>query len=75
MPPFVDNPYYKVIRQALSMGRSLPVVPLWGMVEEKLNKGIAMVWDDLLTNQDADVDRAIHQHLEPVITRLNLSLK
>jgi multiple sugar transport system substrate-binding protein len=75
MPPFVDNPYYKVIRQALSMGRSLPVVPLWGMVEEKLNKGIAMVWDDLLTNQDADVDRAIHQHLEPVVTRLNLSLK
>jgi multiple sugar transport system substrate-binding protein len=75
IPAIADNPYYKVMRQALSVGRSLPSVPLWGMVEEKLKGGISQIWGDLLTNPDADVDRAIQRYLEPVVTRLNLSLK
>ena len=36
MPSMVNAPHYKVIRRALSMGRGLPAVPLWGMVEEKV---------------------------------------
>jgi len=75
MPSVVNTPYYEVINQALSDGRALPSVPLWGMVEEKLRNSFEMVWRNLLTNPDADVDTAIEQYLKPVITRLNLTLQ
>jgi len=75
MPKMANDPYYKVIYQALSMGRGLPAVPLWGMVEEKLKGAISQIWNDLLTNPDANVDLAIEKYLEPTVTRLNLSLK
>jgi multiple sugar transport system substrate-binding protein len=75
MSSFVDSPYYDVFYQALSHGRALPSVPLWGMVEEKLRGSFALIWEDLLTNSNPDVDRAIEKYLKPVVTRLNLSLK
>ncbi|MFN2153012.1 MAG: hypothetical protein ACK2T5_15510, partial [Anaerolineales bacterium] len=69
------SPYYKTMRKALAMGRSFPAVPLWGMVEEKLKTSIALIWQDLFTNPDANVDLAIEKYLEPTVKRLNLSLK
>jgi len=75
LPSMVDHPYYEVMRQALSTGRGLPAVPLWGMVEEKLLYCISLIWEDLRTNPEPDVDRAIERYLEPTVTRLNLSLK
>jgi multiple sugar transport system substrate-binding protein len=75
MPAMTETPYNNVIFQALSNGRTLPSVPLWGMVEEKLKGCFALIWEDLLTNPDADVDRAIERYLKPTVTRLNKSLK
>jgi multiple sugar transport system substrate-binding protein len=69
------SPYYKTMRKALAMGRSFPAVPLWGMVEEKLKTSISLIWKDLLTNPDTNVDLAIEKYLEPTVKRLNLSLK
>jgi len=75
MSPIADIPYNKVLLQALSIGRGLPAAPLWGMIEEKLKTSLSMVWEDLLTNPDTNVDLAIEKNLEPTVTRLNLSLK
>jgi multiple sugar transport system substrate-binding protein len=75
MSSMKNTPYNDVIYRALSNGRTLPSVPLWGMVEEKLKGCFGLIWQDLLTSPDADVDRAIEKYLEPVVTRLNLSLK
>jgi multiple sugar transport system substrate-binding protein len=75
MPSVVGKPYYDVFYDALSNGRALPTVPLWGMVEEKLKECFGLIWNDLLTNPDADIDQAIEKYLKPMVTRLNLSLK
>jgi ABC-type glycerol-3-phosphate transport system substrate-binding protein len=75
MPAMANDPYYKVIYQSLSMGRGLPAVPLWGMIEEKLKNCFSLIWKDLLANPDADVEQTIHTYLAPTVTRLNMSLK
>jgi len=75
LPSMGNNPFYQIFYEAFSNGRSLPSVPLWGMVEEKLKKGIYLIWKDLLTNPKADVDRVIKTHLEPIISRLKVSLQ
>jgi len=74
-PSIKEVPYNKIMYQALSMGRGLPSVPLWGMVEEKLRNSISLIWKELLSNPEASVDLAIERYLEPTVNRLNLSLK
>jgi multiple sugar transport system substrate-binding protein len=75
MPTMVNDPYCPVIYQALSVGRGLPAVPLWGMVEEKLVNCFSLIWKDLLVNPDADVEQTILTYLKPTVSRLNISLK
>jgi len=74
-PPFSDDPLYQVVAQGLRMGRSFPSVPLWGLVEEKLNEVLGHLWADLLADPGLDLDRAIAEHLEPLVNRLNLTLR
>jgi multiple sugar transport system substrate-binding protein len=74
-PQMTNDPHYQVIYQALSMGRSLPAVPLWGMIEEKLKVSFSLIWKDLLQGSQKDVDKAIHAHLEPIVNRLNISIQ
>jgi multiple sugar transport system substrate-binding protein len=75
LPPYSDDPHYQVLYKALSQGRILPAVPLWGMIEDKLIGAINAVWTDLLTgDEQLETEQVIAQHFEPVINRLNLSL-
>jgi len=74
-PPFSDDPLYQVVAQGLRMGRSFPSVPLWGLVEEKLNEVLGHLWADLLADLHLDLGKAVAEHLEPLARRLNLTLR
>jgi multiple sugar transport system substrate-binding protein len=74
-PPFSDDPLYQVVAQGLKMGRSFPSVPLWGLVEEKLNEVLGHLWADLLADPHLDLEKAVAEHLEPLARRLNLTLR
>ena len=74
-PPFSDDPLYQVVAQGLEMGRSFPSVPLWGLVEEKLNEVLGHLWADLLANPSLDLEEAVAEHLEPLARRLNVTLR
>jgi len=74
-PPFSDDPLYQVVAQGLKMGRSFPSVPLWGLVEEKLNEVLGHLWADLLADPHLNLEKAVAEHLEPLARRLNLTLR
>ena len=74
-PPFSDDPFYKVMAQGLKAGRSFPSIPLWGLVEEKLNEVLGHLWADLLADPHLDLEKAITEHLEPLARRLSLTLR
>ena len=48
--PVPDTALYPLLRQAVQSGRSLPMVPLWGRVEDRLVNMLAALWSDLLAS-------------------------
>ncbi|MBN1136398.1 MAG: extracellular solute-binding protein [Anaerolineae bacterium] len=74
-PPFSNDPLYQVMAQGLKMGRSFPSVPLWGLVEERLNEVLGHLWADLLADPRLDLEKVVAEHLESLARRLNLTLR
>lgn len=74
MPPFAEDLLYRILAQGLQYGRTFPVVPLWGLVEEELNEALGRLWADLLANEDLDLEKAIAGRLVPLARKLNLTL-
>lgn len=69
--PLPDPSYQQVIDFGFKNSRTLPNLPLWGMIEERMVNSIARVWADILENPEADVDTVINHHLKLLGNRLN----
>ena len=73
-PPYSTDPYFRVFGEALSRGRSLPNIPLWGRIEEELVNGLARIWQQIAAHPDGVLESAILNELEPLAKRLNRML-
>ncbi len=49
-----ENPNLAVFQQAIMSGKSMPILPLWGIVEDRLNTACASVWQDLASSPKFD---------------------
>ena len=68
------DPAYLSLTQSLKTGRALPRVALWGLVEDKLVKGLNSIWRTIFAGPDPAVDRIIENTLLPLEERLNITL-
>lgn len=73
-PPFSDGPIYWLVARGLQRGRSFPGVPLWGLVEERLNEAFSDMWSEVLSQPDLDLDRTIAARVKPLAHELDLTL-
>ena len=73
-PSGAQDQFYPAYLQALQTGHAFPTVRLWGLVEEKLNRAIANIWEELFANPAQDIDACLHKHLDPIAERLNTAL-
>jgi multiple sugar transport system substrate-binding protein len=73
-PPFSDQPIYWLVARGLQRGRSFPSVPLWGLIEERLNNTLADLWREILHRPGLDLEAAIARRIEPLARELNLTL-
>mgnify|MGYP005845731181 CR=1 FL=1 len=60
--------------EASKSGRTYQSTRLWGLVEEYLVNALAQTWSQLLTDPFLDAEQTLHQNLDPLARRLNLSL-
>src|SRR5688572_10736833 len=60
--------------QSVKKGKSFPRIRRWGLIEDKLNLAFSQLWNTLLTTPNPNVDYVIASHLDPIETRLNLTL-
>ncbi len=74
-PALADNPQYQVVVQGLRTGRAFPSVPLWGLVEEKLNEAVCQLWAELLAGPDLDLEKTVTGRLELLARKLNLAMR
>jgi multiple sugar transport system substrate-binding protein len=72
--PLPDPAHYPVVRQALKTGRSLPNVGLWGLIEERLVNVIPLLWQDILSSPEPDLEALYDKHISPLTNRLNITL-
>jgi len=62
--------HYQVLSNALTLGRPLPMVRLWGMIEERLTNAFIQVQIALDENPGADVEKTLRLYLTPLADRL-----
>jgi multiple sugar transport system substrate-binding protein len=72
--PLPDPAMYAVIREGLASGHSLPQVPLWGAVEDRLVNGLSAMIADMYARPEVDLDAIIDEHLTPLARRLEITL-
>lgn len=71
---FKQDPILKISVEATRKGRSYPIVPLWGLIENRLLIDLAQIQECLLSNPTSDVETLVHQIIPPVAYKLNLTL-
>ena len=69
-----QSEHYQVLNKALLLGRPLPQIRLWGMIEEKLMIALDQVWVALDENPNADVEKTLKAELVPLADRLAYAL-
>jgi multiple sugar transport system substrate-binding protein len=69
-----SNPAASVLGQELKTGRSFPLFPLWGLVEERLSSAIGSIWQQFLTDPKVDLSELIERDLGLLARRLDLAL-
>ncbi len=74
-PSYSNDQRYQRLVKRLETGRSFRSVPLWGMVEDRLNGAFSALWDDLLSNPDSDVREIVEKWILPFNQRLNMTLR
>ncbi len=60
--------------QSVKKGRAFPRIRMWGLIEDKLVAPMSQIWDALLSTSNPDVNQIIADYLDPIETRLNITL-
>ena len=59
-------------------GRGLPIVPLWGMIEDRLATTLGNIWEEIYSIQGplkhGELDSILSKHFEPLAVRLEMAL-
>lgn len=69
------TPPYQILLQALKAGRSLPAVPLWGVVEARLDEAFGKIWSMLMENPKDNIDAILRGILNPLAEQMNSMLR
>lgn len=73
-PPFTTRPVYQLMARALEAGRSYPLIPRWGLIEDYLEAALARIWADVLADASPDVEAIVRRHIEPLASRVDVIL-
>lgn len=73
-PPFTNEPAYQLMARALEVGRSYPLIPRWGLVEDYLEDTLGRIWAEVMSDANPDVETLVRRQLEPLAHRLDVIL-
>ncbi len=74
-PVFLSKDIDRAVYASFIIGRSFPVVPLWGMIEERLTSAIAEVWNRIQGSQNLGLRVIIQQVFDRAANHLNVTLR
>jgi len=71
----VGNPLHRAFTLASESGRAYPAVPLWRRLEYQIAQGLHQCLQQSRENPSKDIETILHEQLDPLADRLNLTLK
>jgi len=74
-PAITDDPAIQIMVRAMQAGRSFPTMRRWGLVEDRLGVALTQLWADVLAAPKLDLDALMHQNLDLLAERLNITLR
>lgn len=72
--PLPDREQYALVQKALQLGRTLPHISLWGMIEDRLVTSLSNILADIFAHPEADLEEITERHLTPTVRRLEVVL-
>lgn len=69
-----DTPFNRTLVETNYNGRAFASVPLWGLIEDKLNAAFERIWQDIFSVEEPMIDAILAKHLIPIANRLNITL-
>jgi len=74
-PQFTQDPLFGDLVSHIETGRAYPAVSLWGVIERRLPKTLADIWQDYLSTPDTDLGELIKGHMDQLASRLAITLR
>jgi maltose-binding protein MalE len=66
-----QDPVWRASVESIRRGRTFPVAPLWGLVEDRLSVEIGKIWADISINPNAqDIEGIVRKHITSLAERL-----
>jgi multiple sugar transport system substrate-binding protein len=72
---FADHPVYRVMGEALRIGRSFRTVWMWGMIENRLYEALQLLWEKAFTEGEEEFRATLEAHMHQLAERINLKLR
>lgn len=73
-PAFANDTHYQVMTEALKAGRTFPAISLWGLIEDRLPPGLALVGEEVLKNPGRDIAEILDEIVPPLAQRIERTL-
>ena len=73
-PPYTSDPHYQIMVETLRTGRTYPVFPKWGEIEEKLSDACLWFWDSIAADRNQDINTLVKPYLKSLARRLMVTL-
>ncbi len=69
------DPVYQSFSQGFQFGRSFPSFHLWGLVEDRLTRALAQVWQELFAHPDQPESAILAEIIPPLAQELDSELR
>ncbi len=73
-PPFSTDPKFRALSQGLQSGRSFRLLPLWGLVEDRITTTLSLIWKKVLAHEETDLYGMLERDLTTMARQLELVL-
>jgi multiple sugar transport system substrate-binding protein len=70
----IQVPFQSTLKQALQTCKSLPNIPLWGLIEERLTEALINIWWAIINSPDLNLERLVSESFSQVSHNLNTIL-
>lgn len=70
-----ENPTHQAVLWAATKGRGYYTVPAWRRIEHQLSETIGIIVNQATEDPLVDLDEILHLHLDPLVTRLNNTIR